>query len=121
MGISGTSSFPQQTLKVLCSFGRLLASILSSKCLNVDPSLGNRHTSQTRSLSSYPSTQLNHHFSPPTNASGPSTLKPLDLPSPLIPELPQIDSWVWDTQHPQVAHHHKPLLLTLKDPTIFVI
>jgi hypothetical protein len=48
----------------------------------------------------------------------PPLLKPPDFLSPLIPEF-QIDSWVSDTQHPQVAHHHKPLLITLKDPTIF--
>jgi hypothetical protein len=94
MGILGTNSFPWQTPKVLCCFGHvtLIHSFLimpqcSIPLLGGDILLGTSlHIPPLNSTTIFLLQQI---------PVAPPLLKPPDFPSPLIPELPQIDSWVW--------------------------
>jgi hypothetical protein len=44
----------------------------------------------------------------------------LDSPRALEPDHPLINSIVWETTKPQVASHHKPILISLKNPASYV-
>jgi hypothetical protein len=119
MGISGTNSFLQQTPKVLCSFGLVpFTHYFLIMPQSLIPLLGQDIFHKLGAALHIPPLNSTTIFLLQQIPAAPPLLKPPDFLSPLIPEF-QIDSWVSDTQHPQVAHHHKPLLITLKDPTIF--
>jgi hypothetical protein len=119
--LAETNSFSWRTPTVLCSFGQVTlihSFLIMPQCLI--PLLGQDILHKLGVFLHIPPLNSTTIFLLQQIPEAPPLLKPLDFPSPLISELPQIDAWVWDTQHPQVAHYNKILLLTFKDPTIFV-
>ena len=112
-GVSGIPFYPQITLPLLCSLGKTTLThsfIVVPQC---------PMALMGRDLLAKLQTSINLPFLDPISILC-IQMAPKPLTSPhsqnLPPDLPLIDSQVWDTKDPLVARHHSPYRSFLKIP-----